>query len=348
MIELLHGFFILDKPFGWSSNRCLSMIKRALRNCPEKSRVGYIGTLDEGATGLLIVAVGRATKFIRFLEESNKQYRTKLLFGYTSDTNDIHGKVHAYHSVAGEESGVHRRGNERLPTVGQILSHLPNLTGSYEQLPPIYSAKRVNGQRSYKLARSGVQEIALKTKTVSLESIDIGGIKLSSGHYVRGEALTGKALRDVLCNERVREVELVLNGCSTGFYVRSFARDLGKALEVGALTLEIRRTLIDFNVCLETCRSILAKLNNYQNCKDSFLEPELLEVQEFAYNLEVADNIRDEAQVCGSDGGVRLGVEVKDGFVGIGGLDFQKLIAGVVKIDDFFGLTKEALDIVNR
>lgn len=333
MIELLSGFFIIDKPFGWSSNRCLTMIKRVLRSAPAKTRVGYIGTLDEGATGILIVALGRATKFIRFLEESKKQYRTKLLFGYHSDTNDIHGKLKAYQRVVGDEKGDV---SEKFPTLGQIFSQLPSFTGVYEQMPPIYSAKRINGQRSYQLARSGAQNIALKTKRVSLDRVEIVGIKLSSGRYIKREATDQDSFQHIFLEERVSEVEFLLSGCSTGFYVRSFARDLGEALDVGALTLEIRRTRLEFNICFETCKAISAKLNNYINCVDAIEGPEVVENREFAYNFEVPDNIKSNELFDSLSSGLRLEVNVEDSFVGIREFDYQELILNLVKIDDFF------------
>lgn len=195
-----HGFLIIDKPRGISSNAVLSQLKRSL---PKKNRVGYIGTLDPEATGVLAVALGEATKVIEYIEKSEKEYFFRMKFGQASDTLDLEGELEIF--------------EERMPSAEELLAILPGFFGVGEQLPPAYSALKVGGVRAYKLARAG-KEIEFKPRRIKIFELSLVE-DLGEGEFelkVRAES---------------------------GFYVRSLVRDLAEKLGLHAVTTMIRRTM---------------------------------------------------------------------------------------------------------
>ena len=152
----MNSFFIfLKKPHGWTSQKCLTVFKKKF----DFKKVGHHGTLDPFATGLLLVGVGEATKFFRFLEDSQKTYVAKLRFGEETDTLDNTGKV----IVKGD-----------IPKFSQeeIFKKIAPLIGEIEQTPPMYSAIKVEGQRLYELARKG-QEVERKSRRVNIFDLQI-------------------------------------------------------------------------------------------------------------------------------------------------------------------------------
>ncbi|MEO6535284.1 MAG: tRNA pseudouridine(55) synthase TruB, partial [Sphingomicrobium sp.] len=146
----LSGWIILDKPLGKGSTGCVGWVKRAIRDAGEaKTKVGHGGTLDPLATGVLPIALGEATKFAGRMLDATKAYDFTIQFGAQTDTLDLEGQVIA-------ESG-HR------PTLAEIEAVLTRFTGPIRQVPPAFSALKVDGQRAYALARAGV-EVELKTR----------------------------------------------------------------------------------------------------------------------------------------------------------------------------------------
>jgi tRNA pseudouridine55 synthase len=171
--------------------------RRALR----ERRIGHTGTLDPMATGVLPLACGRATRLVRFLTASDKDYDATVVFGRTTDTYD----------VTGNETSR----SDRRPDAAAVERAVASLTGSYLQLPPAYSAKRVGGQRAYALARRD-EAVELTPVPVTVSRATVLGFD--------GES-----------------VQIALT-CSPGFYVRSFAARLGELVGTGACLGSLRRT----------------------------------------------------------------------------------------------------------
>ncbi|WP_198283428.1 tRNA pseudouridine(55) synthase TruB, partial [Sphingomonas sp. PAMC 26605] len=159
----MHGWLILDKPLGLGSTQGVSAVKRALRASGHDVskrgiKVGHGGTLDPLATGVLPIALGEATKLAGRMLDSDKVYDFTVTFGRETDTLDLEGKVIA-------ESAVR-------PTLAQVEAVLPHFTGPIEQVPPIYSALKVDGERAYDLARAG-GAVVLASRAVTIHTLQI-------------------------------------------------------------------------------------------------------------------------------------------------------------------------------
>jgi tRNA pseudouridine55 synthase len=198
----MHGWIILDKPLGLGSTQAVSAVKRALRTGGYgKFKVGHGGTLDPLATGVLPVAVGEATKLAGRMLDSDKVYDFTIRFGVETDTLDAEGREIAASDVR--------------PTPAEVEAVLPRFTGAIEQVPPAYSALKVDGARAYDLARAG-EEVALATRSVTIRSL-----ALSS-----------------LAGENGLEAATLTAHVSKGTYIRSLARDIAHALgTVGHVTM---------------------------------------------------------------------------------------------------------------
>ncbi len=190
------GLLLLDKPAGISSHDAVLMARRALG----EKRIGHAGTLDPFATGLLVLLTGRATRLLPYIPGEPKVYEATIQFGSETDTEDLLGAVTREAAPPDEHA---------------VRTALPQLTGRIEQVPPAYSAKRVDGQRAYEAARAGV---ALELKPVS---ITVHAWELIAW---RGDA----------CD--------VCITCGGGTYIRSLARDLGRLVGSAAHVSALRRT----------------------------------------------------------------------------------------------------------
>jgi len=197
----LDGILVLDKPLGLSSNRALQMVKRLYF----AAKAGHTGSLDPLATGVLPLCLGEATKFSQFLLDADKGYASTFVLGQTTTTGDAEGEV--LHTV-----------DATAVTASDVELALEAFRGEIEQIPPMFSAIKQNGQPLYKLAREG-KEVERKARTVVIKRLEL--------HAFRAGA---KA-----------EVEVYLE-CTKGTYVRSVAEDLGKALGCGAHVSALRRT----------------------------------------------------------------------------------------------------------
>ena len=196
----VNGWLIFDKPRGMTSTQAVSRVKRLY----QAAKAGHAGTLDPLATGMLPIALGEATKTVPFVVEGSKQYRFTVRFGAETDTDDAEGKVVA--------------SSEKRPTRAEIEAALPNFTGEIEQVPPCYSALKVDGARAYELARDD-EDFELAARRVSVESLTLADHP-DPDHCVL-ETLCGK-----------------------GTYVRALARDLGRALGALGHVEELRRTRV--------------------------------------------------------------------------------------------------------
>jgi tRNA pseudouridine55 synthase len=214
----VHGWIILDKPLGLGSTQAVSAVKRALRTGGyPKLKVGHGGTLDPLASGVLPVAVGEATKLAGRLLDSDKVYEFTIRFGEQTDTLDAEGKVVAT--------------SEFLPSLTQIEAILPSFTGDIHQVPPAYSALKVDGERAYDLARSG-EQFELQTRLVTIHSLRV---------FVSSCEKDGLTPRHEETKTGLESATLVAH-VSKGTYIRSLARDIAQALgTVGHVTM-LRRT----------------------------------------------------------------------------------------------------------
>jgi len=192
------GLLVVDKSAGPTSHDVVSRVRSALG----VRRVGHTGTLDPMATGVLVVCIGKATRLVRFLSEGEKVYQATLRFGFATTTDDAQGEPLGPVVSA-------------CPPEEQLRRACQALTGEIWQVPPAFSAKRVQGQRLYRLARGGARPARAAVR-VTVRSLDLHGIE---GDQARLEV-----------------------HCLAGTYVRALARDLGAALGVGGHLTALRRT----------------------------------------------------------------------------------------------------------
>jgi tRNA pseudouridine55 synthase len=197
------GLLLIDKPSGPTSHDVVAAARRRLGT----RRIGHTGTLDPLASGLLLLAIGRATRLIRFLPDRPKAYSGTFRLGVRTDSDDI----------AGKELEVHRG---PLPEIERVLSVAAELTGEIIQVPPRVSAKKVGGKRAYALARAG-REVDIPGALVRVYRFEVSPI-------AEGGAAEWRFEVDV----------------SPGTYVRALARDLGARLGCGATLTSLRRTSI--------------------------------------------------------------------------------------------------------
>ena len=192
----MNGIVIIDKPQEWTSNDVVSRLRRVFNT----RRIGHGGTLDPMATGVLPVFVGRATRGVEFFEHAEKVYETTVRFGLTTDTEDITGKTITECEVSLTES--------------DLIDVLPKFRGDILQVPPMYSAIKVGGQKLYDLARKG-REVERQPRSITIHELEL-------------LEFSGKEAR-----LRVR--------CSKGTYIRTLCKDIGEALGCGACMAALRR-----------------------------------------------------------------------------------------------------------
>ncbi len=193
----MDGILIIDKPVGPTSHDIVSSVRKILK----EKKVGHTGTLDPAATGVLPLVIGKATKLARYVTGGDKRYLATFKLGVSTDTLDAEGTVT----------------NERPVTVSEadVRAACMKLIGTIDQTPPMYSAKKIEGQRLYELARQGVT-VEREAKRVTVHSLDVLEIKLPN------------VTIDVKC--------------SAGTYVRVLAADIGESLGCGAHLTMLRRT----------------------------------------------------------------------------------------------------------
>ncbi len=196
----VHGWLILDKPQGMNSTKAVTKVKRLF----DAAKAGHAGTLDPLATGILPIALGEATKTVPFVFEDSKAYRFTVRFGAETDTDDAEGKVVTT--------------ADKRPTRDEIEAILPRFTGKIEQVPPRYSALKVDGARAYDLAREE-EEFELEPRRVVIDRLTL--------------------IDHPDPDHCVLEAE-----CGKGTYVRALARDIGRALSCLGHVAALRRTRV--------------------------------------------------------------------------------------------------------
>ncbi|MBL8180965.1 MAG: tRNA pseudouridine(55) synthase TruB [Blastocatellia bacterium] len=206
-MNVVNGILIIDKPAGITSHDVVYRVRRALKT----KRVGHTGTLDPFATGVMVVLVGAATRLAQFLDKDEKEYVAYVRFGFETDTGDRSGRE--------KEKGERRN----IVTKNDVAAVLPQFLGSIEQVPPMYSAKKVDGKKLYELARAG-ETIERKPVNVTISKLEI----LSD--------LEPNALEPETWN-----LKLAVR-CSAGTYIRTLAEDIARAAGSAAHLAELRRT----------------------------------------------------------------------------------------------------------
>jgi tRNA pseudouridine55 synthase len=231
----VHGWLVIDKPVGPGSTQIVSAVKRALREGGyPKVKVGHGGTLDPLASGVLPVALGEATKLSGRMLDADKVYEFTIAFGEETDTLDGEGQVVAT--------------AERRPTVAEVEAVLVRFTGSIEQVPPAYSALKVEGRRAYALARAG-GEVKLKPRQVTVHGLEIlpgTGRGTARSAVEGGQCQVRNPLHQPAAGppprpgEELEEVTLRAT-VSKGTYIRSLARDIARALDTVGHVAMLRR-----------------------------------------------------------------------------------------------------------
>ena len=200
----LGSTILVDKPLNWTSFDVVNKLRWHLRQKlgVKKIKVGHAGTLDPLATGLLVLCIGKHTKLIEGLMVGEKTYTGTILLGKTTPSYDLESEFN-------EEFSTGHITEEMLESVRE------SFVGELQQVPPIFSAKKVNGQRAYDLAREG-KEVELKANTIQVHSFAINA-------------------------DRFPEVDFEIS-CSKGTYIRSIANDFGRNLDSGGTLIALRRT----------------------------------------------------------------------------------------------------------
>lgn len=274
----------VDKPVGWTSHDVVDRVRRRLGI----KKVGHTGTLDPMATGVLVLCLGQATRLSPFLTDLGKSYRAEIHLGVSTDTLDAEGKV--------------TDRSDHIPKdPEEIFRAVRIFVGEVEQIPPMFSARKVSGKRLYRLARSG-QEVEREARRVHIYRIDIQG-------YV----------------PPILEVEV---HCSKGTYIRSLADDIGKELGCGGHLAGLRRTAVG-NIELSHCIGLerLESISTKEDLEGHLILPNRalsqmpglcltsLQVRRFVHGNAVSD-VRTERQL--EPGGLVRALDACGSLLGIG------------------------------
>ncbi|MFT5527997.1 MAG: tRNA pseudouridine55 synthase [Pirellulaceae bacterium] len=201
----MFGILAVNKPVGLTSRDCVNRVQRLIR--PHK--VGHAGTLDPLATGVLVLCIGRATRLVEFVQQQEKHYRGTFQLGQSSTTEDTQGEL----TVLSDPP---------IPSRDQLAAILPEFVGAIQQVPPIFSALKVKGRRSYKLAREG-KEVQLQPRTIQIRHLQIVSYEYPT---------------------------LVLDiKCGSGTYVRSLGRDVARRVGTeGVMSALVRTSIGDYSL----------------------------------------------------------------------------------------------------
>lgn len=257
--EKIDGWINLDKPLGLSSTQAMAKVRRALN----AQKAGHAGTLDPLASGILPIALGEATKTIPYIQDGMKTYEFTVSWGEQRSTDDSEGDVIASSDVR--------------PSLEQIKSALPAFIGEIEQIPPKFSAIKIDGERAYDLARDG-EDFEIKAREVYIESVE-------------------------LVEARENEADLVMS-CGKGTYVRALARDLALKLGTYGFVSALRRTRVGpFNaqeaLTLEKLLAKIEELGDSAATLDALLplETALDDIPAFAIKEDEAVRIRNGNEI---------------------------------------------------
>jgi len=287
----MHGWIILDKPLGLGSTQAVAAVKRNLRFAGfGKVKVGHGGTLDPLATGVLPIALGEATKLCGRMLDASKTYDFTISFGTETSGLDAEGEVVA-------TSGVR-------PTLEQVQQALAQFTGPIEQIPPAYSAIKIDGKRAYDLARAG-EVVEMKSRGVTVYQLTICHAELVSVSYFdRDES---KTLKQVQGDALLSSITLTAD-VSKGTYIRSLARDIAYALgTVGHVSMlrRVRAGPFALNGAIS-----LDKLNAFG--QGAAQEDIILPIEAGLVDIPALDLSPEQARAI-QQGRVLTGIAMKDG-----------------------------------
>lgn len=283
------GFLNLLKPPGMSSHDMVNAVRRRLG----VKKVGHAGTLDPGAAGVLPIAVGRATKFLEYLSDHSKAYRAELIFGYSTDSGDDTGRV------------LERQEEFVMPSMDDIERVLESFRGDIVQIPPKFSAIKIDGKKAYDMARNN-QEVSMPERHVLITRLDLVSVR------------NGQLLIDV--------------DCSKGTYIRSLCVDIGRAFgilstmgfllrkRVGEFLLEDSVTSEEFNEYGEQT------LIDPGRCLSGLRRYQLPIHRKNAFCNGLATTVREK------DLPLRFCVYCEDEFIGIGGYNEEECAVVPVKV----------------
>jgi tRNA pseudouridine55 synthase len=204
-----HGILIVDKPEGLTSHDVVDRVRRVLKT----KRVGHTGTLDPFATGVLVLLIGKATRLAQFVDKDEKEYEALVRFGFETDSGDRTGARIADSKLTDEEIAKRLKSVDWARVFGAFR-------GEIEQVPPMYSAKKIEGKKLYELARAG-KVLERKPVVVTIKELDL---------------MDNDAIRSLHSSIGIRIV------CSAGTYIRTLAEDIGRYIGIGAHLQELRRT----------------------------------------------------------------------------------------------------------
>jgi tRNA pseudouridine55 synthase len=242
----IDGWLIIDKPRGMGSTQVVGKTRYLLH----ANKNGHTGTLDPFATGVLPIAFGEATKLVPFVTDGEKEYEFVVEWGTKTDTGDTEGKIIAT--------------SAKIPNRAEILAALPHFIGKIKQIPPIYSAIKINGQEAYKLARKG-ENVAIPEREIEIYALD-------------------------LLEERAKSAKFKVR-CSKGTYVRTLGADLAEYLGSCGYLSELRRTKCgNFSLADTILLDSLEKLEYTDKRRESLLpiETSLRDIAEIAVSAEDA------------------------------------------------------------
>ena len=282
------GFINVLKPTGMTSNDLVAKLRGMIRRgYGEKIKVGHTGTLDPNAAGVMLVALGSATKFCKYVIEKDKCYRADILFGKETDTLDTYGTVIEEKAVQPHETA-------------EIVQALRQFKGRTMQVPPKYSALKIGGERLYKLARADKDIPEIEAREIHIPAIE-------------------------LLTHRADGITIDVH-CSSGTYIRSLARDIGQALgEKAILSLLIRTSLDNYTIADSCTLEELAFLIEKQNLHETILDMDEVLAKFEQLHLKSGEKLYINGAAiqtnryigkCPSDGQYRL--YSKDKFLGIG------------------------------
>jgi tRNA pseudouridine55 synthase len=270
------GFINLNKPSGMTSHDAVNRVRKIFST----RKVGHAGTLDPSASGVLPIAIGRATKFIEYLADCNKSYRAEILFGIATDSGDLEGKI------------ISRADDFQMPTIDELNAALKNFVGEIEQTPPKFSAIKIHGRKAYDLARKNL-EFDMPRRLVKI--FNIKTIALEK-------------------NSVVIEID-----CGKGTYIRSLAIELGERLNLPATLKNLIRLRVgDFDLKNSSTLDELSVENILptENCLNHLPTFELnpKRIRAFLNGLPTTINAPDEKVLRICAGGKFLGIgRIADG-----------------------------------
>jgi tRNA pseudouridine55 synthase len=274
-MSLQDGFIIIDKPAGITSHDVVAKLRKTLGT----KQVGHAGTLDPMATGVLVLGINKATKFLQYITQGKKAYHAKIRLGQVTTSDDAQGEIVS----TTDTSNVSDQ---------EIREFLATQIGSIMQVPTKVSAIKINGQRAYDLVREG-KEVEIPARQIDIYKLDVIDIK-------NGEFL---------------DIEINVE-CSAGTYIRSIARDLGSSLGVGGHLISLRRSLVA-PFSLSDCSSLespeIRPLASEISKVMSVRNVDLLEVKELSFGRSLsASNTDGPVVALAPDGQVAAILENRD------------------------------------